>query len=294
MSTDLFTQLGITKEQAAQLLREAEYDKTFQIKNELYVDLSMIQDYKLGMLLSLYTEPDEYKYIYSRISIYNNRFDNLCTKYFPDLGISEEELMKYVVDPEYTADLIKTSPMTLGFYALRDKFKEIVDHNTLIDEKTITYTVVVNIHPLTLNPKIMDEVSVRRIKKFIKDRIKYIHAFSEVLIVDYPIQDMTFGMFKRMNLFMVEDLSGLLNTKLKQDWMLLKGKKESDFLICPRRYEGPIDIAQADKDQIETMFTRGNATMNLVCRFTYCDPMILLEENIPKNDISTEDAMAKT
>lgn len=284
MSTDILSKLGLTAEQAAELLREAQYDSTYKIKNNIYIDLAFIQDVKLGLLLSLLRDTDEYKYVYDNIPTYNKRIDNRCCKYFHKLGIHERQLQELLEDPKYTLDILKNSPMTTGYAAFRAEYAKLIDKNIVLDEQSVPYRVFLNIHPFTLSKKAHDEETISKIKRVLNDRIKYVNADSKVFVVDFPTHEMTLTMFKDMHLLMIMDLGALLEDMPKRDWMMRQGKMEDRTFLSPRRHDYKYSLDDLDEDKLDSIFTFGKASMNTVCNFKYVDPTILLETDVNASD----------
>ena len=280
--------LGLTPEQAATMLREAEYEQIHVIKNNIYLDLAYIQDYYLGMLLAILQSPEEYKYVYDQIPEYNERIQNGCAKYFPDLNVTEEQLFDFVKDPQYTVNLLRTAPITSGYSTLKEVWLSLMDHNQLIGEPNIKYNVFVNIYPMTFSSKVHSKDALDKIRTIIKDRIKYFNSNCKVYVVDFPTKDISLKMFKDMHAFLIMDLQSLLEDKKKEEWLLVKGKMEHTLFLCPRRHEHQLEFET--QQDIDDMFHNGEVTMKLVCDFHYDDPIILLEKDIPPEDVmdSTE------
>lgn len=289
MSETLFDKLGITPDQAAEMLRGAEYDQTFKAKSNIYLDLSYIQDHKLGLLLSLLANRDEYKYVYSKIPEYNKRVDNGCAKYFPKLKITEEELDEHMTDPENTLPLLRFSPMTVAYAHFRDEYKIMTEHNAKLDLTPSEYTVYVNIHPFTLSSDVHSDRVIKEIAKVIRDRILHINVDSNIKVLDFPTEKMTLHMFKKMHLLMLTDFGGLLNADLsKQDWMLRQGQMEFITLLSPRRHDLGDAVNNMSEEELEKIFRMGHASANLVCTFKYVDPLILLESDANEHAIDKD------
>lgn len=91
-------------------------NEEYPVIRKIYVDMSYIQDFRFGSLLTFLKDENEYKYVWNNIKKYNNRFDEHIMKYFPDLPYKEEDIVKRIYDPKYTNAIINVSPMTSAYY----------------------------------------------------------------------------------------------------------------------------------------------------------------------------------
>ena len=87
-----------------------ELDYTFKLVNKIYIDMELLQDFKLGALLSTVTVKEEVEYIMSCLPVYNLKFNNRTAEYFPVLKKTDEELLSIVKNNSIKTALL--SPWT--------------------------------------------------------------------------------------------------------------------------------------------------------------------------------------
>lgn len=120
----------------------------------IYIDLPMLQDIYIGGLLQMTAEdPMAFSHIVSNIKNYHNRITANHADYFPDLKISEAQLLEYVSDPKHCGDLLLKSPPTTFWPSLRRFHDSIIRENSVLDgvsrQKPEKLRYVVNTWPLT-------------------------------------------------------------------------------------------------------------------------------------------------
>lgn len=117
----------------------------FNPVSNVYIDLTMMKDTKLGLMLSQAT-PEQRQYIYSCLDKYNSTY--ICkdsfTFCFPKLAHLEQ---KYQDDyKQYTDDAINYAPDTMLFLQLYDILKTIDIHNAQ-SQSNIHPMVTINTYP---------------------------------------------------------------------------------------------------------------------------------------------------
>lgn len=94
------------------MLREAIIKKDNKTISSIYLDIECMLDFKLGALLQMITTDEDYGIIKARLGNYINRFDLEIMKYFPEIKITEEQVLEVIKLPENSEMLIKISPET--------------------------------------------------------------------------------------------------------------------------------------------------------------------------------------
>lgn len=127
--------------------------------SHIYIDISYLQDCYLGAILHLTADKQVYPYILQQLSQYNERITECHVTAFPDLQLTEEQLEEYVKNPEHADVLIKTSPPTDMYMALRAIHVDILRTNrskcSLGVSPVTQLTYIINTWPLVLEKTTM-------------------------------------------------------------------------------------------------------------------------------------------
>lgn len=82
-------------------------------KENIYIDSDLLYDYKLGAMLALTKNEEDYNYLCKHLDDYLKAPTIECAKFFPDLGIEEQDLEDILSDPKYYIFLNAAAPATL-------------------------------------------------------------------------------------------------------------------------------------------------------------------------------------
>lgn len=126
-----------TMEKAEVLIEEFRNDyfkSKFSPIRHMYIDLEMLQDFRLGALFCLIKTDAEYQYIKHIISKENNAYKTRLNEdtmtWFPAIeSITDKDLDEYIENPDNHKRLVVSSPMTTTYLELFDMFVSIIDRN---------------------------------------------------------------------------------------------------------------------------------------------------------------------
>lgn len=107
-------QMSAADKAAIDRLFEAENEKQFEMATKVikrvYIDLDVLQDFRLGALIAMIDSQEKYDYIIKNTLVYEATYRNDITTAFPALGISDEQVDAYVADKHNWANLAVVSP----------------------------------------------------------------------------------------------------------------------------------------------------------------------------------------
>lgn len=84
---------------------------SFSIVKNIYIDLALLKDTRMGLMLSL-SNSDDVQYLLSKLPIYNIRPNRHFTEVYPEFKVDEATLNKYYHDPAYSEQIFDNSPDT--------------------------------------------------------------------------------------------------------------------------------------------------------------------------------------
>lgn len=123
------------------------YSKFHAIK-EVYIDLALLKDTRLGLILA--TDKEALPYIKANLDRYQMRPNRSFTFAFPKLKYKESEYQKMYKDAKYSRDIFNCSPDTSLSGMIKRIFIMLYDNNTRVryfDKIHVT----VNTYPLQQN-----------------------------------------------------------------------------------------------------------------------------------------------
>lgn len=169
----------------------------------VYIDITYLQDIYLGAILEMTQDKEVYSYISSCMEDYNKRFLEGYSKYFPELNLKDEDIIEYVKDKKHSKSLIRFSPPTDMYLALKNIHKDIIIENRYkVSQKEVInkITYVVNVYPLSL-----DETDM----KFLKER--FISCLYDRHInfgvISKPSNSLSSNTYKKFSQLYVSDLN---------------------------------------------------------------------------------------
>ena len=169
----------------------------------IYIDLTYLQDIYLGGILNLTEEKDVYSYILKQLKKYNLRIDNNYASYFPELNLTNEEIINYVSDKNNSKLLMIASPATDMYKYLGILHKKTLENNKCkigIKNTIRKLTYIINTYPL-----ILDNESMKFLKKrFILSLHDPIINFG---IISKPCNSLSIDTYKKFDKLYISDMS---------------------------------------------------------------------------------------
>ena len=143
-------------------LKKAYFTNINNQVSKIYVDMEILQDFKLGALLQTVTVPEEVEYIQACIPEYNKKFDLETASHFPVLKHTDEELLKIM--EQHPVKTVMLSPWTKIFTNFHVVLKYLYLSTTTRDEKPTPLSIIINsadvVYPLPLFDKFVKQVEI--------------------------------------------------------------------------------------------------------------------------------------
>ena len=171
-------------------------------KEFIYIDADILFDFKLGALISLMRNGEkDYKYILSKLDDYLAAPSLDCARFFPELGLTEEDLTNQMANPKYANVLAAIAPPTRFMAELGEMIRVI---NTINSSKESSRPLQVTINQRKLP-----------LHKFTKDLLtENIHRADKNTKVEFVEFDSWFNVPKdllsRQDIICVYDLKEFL------------------------------------------------------------------------------------
>ena len=116
-------------------------------KEHMYIDADLLYDYRLGAVLALTRNEEQYNYVMSQLPAYLNAHDNKTAKYFPDLNLTDEQIEEFIRKPEYYTFITAAAPATEFVGNLQ---RVIRIFNTINESKEVTRPITITINQRTI------------------------------------------------------------------------------------------------------------------------------------------------
>lgn len=142
---------------------------------EIYIDTDFLYDYRLGALLLKLKTDAEYKYVLDHIQEYIDGPSPKITSYFPDLGITEEDLDLLESDPAYKTFIHVAAP---GTRFLMDLAVDVIRINTQNRTKD-------NVAPLKIILNQRKHLMPDKIRQRITDFIHELDKHAKIIFTNF-------------------------------------------------------------------------------------------------------------
>ena len=254
-------------QETIQSLNKQYFDAIINPINKIYVDMEMLQDLRLGALISTVTVKEELAYIYKQIPRYNERFELKTAEFFPVLHKTDEELDEIVANnPMMIAGMAPWTTNYSNFNAILS-FLNISNKTTSTDHAPLT--VVVNCADMEYPIELFDQFVKTLCSVHGKVNFKLSHKSRYEEDADF---------YNQFNMFFMYDHEAFLNNEV-----LLDSFTTRDTFMSKIVYTLPIvnsDLGIHESEYAKALAST-NAMLNLFCDFFYMRGEI--EIGKPKN-----------
>ena len=129
-------------------VNEAIMARDFSPIRNIYIDLVMLKDFRLGLMLAL-SDQDQRQYLIDGIDRYNNRFDlSFRDTAYPEFKYKEEDLQRFILDPVFQTQAFNFAPDTeMSYYWTR--YIATVDARNRTVQYRGDVNIYVNCYPLS-------------------------------------------------------------------------------------------------------------------------------------------------
>lgn len=111
---------------------EKEFEDMNMPIKRVYIDIEFLQDFRLGALIKLITTDVEYQYILEKLPVYSVSHGEPITRFFPDLGFTEEQVKEYMKDESHWETLAMDSPFYENVESICVFISEYTKHNVRV------------------------------------------------------------------------------------------------------------------------------------------------------------------
>ena len=230
-------------------------------KENIYIDADLLYNYRLGAVLALTHDEEEYNYVMEHLHEYMKSPTLECAKFFPKLKLTEKDLDDIITNPHYFNFINVVSPPT-NFI---DNFEMMIRvFNTLNQSKEVTrpLSITINQRMIEIHPQF---------KKGIK---KVIHRCDPSVIVNFTNYKSWFEVPEKLieiqDFICVYDLVEFLKEGTSSQKVM--------SAMPPKLYRCSIvAYKQSDKpNPTEEQFVNLKAMLEIVCdRFSYINKTLV-------------------
>jgi len=167
----------------------------------IYVDMELLQDFKIGALLSTCTVKEEIEYIESRMADYNQRYDLCTAKHFSVLKKTDDELLQIMQKAPIKTTLL--SPWTKIYDNLNRILKYLYMNMHARDLRIKPITLVVNCADFKYPIQLFDIWATE---------MKRVHTALEIKFTTFPRYTAGVDFYKDFDMFFVYDQEKFFNT----------------------------------------------------------------------------------
>lgn len=232
--------------------------------NVLYVEMDCFQDYRLGALLCMITNEEDYKYVLSNIDNYNTRVSKKVMEYFPKLDITDNEIAAYIADTNNHSRLANISPMT-DYYKYFNKFSTVVESNNKLSPEASIPTLYLAMPTVKLPATY---------KKQLIDSLQFHLRGWNIQYTTTGIKDYCEILMQSIKHFTIYDIEDVLKDEGIQK-LLEQGKVLADSSV----HAFPL-ITTTDNIELsnEQLFENTELILGMVCDFKYVTMRVTQEQ----------------
>lgn len=257
-----FTLTG-EEEQYVNRMNALETQKENKPIRSIYIDLACLRDYKLGALLKLVNDVD-YRYVVSRLPIYNDRLDEDIFSYFPNINITQDQLDTFINDPTNINYLLLGTPTTDMYITLVALFDMVLRHNAQTNTPDVMVKICINFYPFKPNKevkyfyaKLLQQIHPKLRLNIIVDKLSTIPE--SILITEQgPIFDI---------MYIYDLISFIYEPSLSTSSFAGKMLYLDTTISSPKRIDK--SLPNLDLEKTVDIFKQTEAVLNLCCKFKY-------------------------
>lgn len=254
-------------------LYDAFFNAALKPIRSIYVDMELLQDLKMGAMLTFITLQEELEYIQHRIPIYNDRLDDECAKYFPLLEITEEQIIERMRDLKHMDTICTIAPFSSAYQALVKLLEGSAKHNDMTTTH-LPIRIVVNVADLTY-PEILKRQFANALNVYLKN--------VEVTFVAEKRYEN--NIYTECDVLMLYDIATFAGPNTDTANLLFSSGKFIDCKIFTTKRIGPGINIPEDKRQLA--FDTTSAWINMFCdAFVYMVNELPFKPKVKKKDKS--------
>ena len=182
----------------------------FKSKRAIYFDLESIQDFKLGAILCLIKSETAWEYIKLCLPKYTERLDDEICKYFPALGLKEQQIEAFINDPKNHSVLVKASPMNRIYMEIPKIIAMTFDENRRVDPSNPRFSIYFGTSSVKYD---------KHQKEILSNLIKQTNKFVDVEIFDRPLREIEEEVVSIIDMYVIGDLHVFFNHPKIMQWI---------------------------------------------------------------------------
>ena len=241
----------------------------FRQQEYLYIDVDLLADFRLGAVLASVRNEQEYNYVQANMQKYLDAPTLRCAEFFPELGLTDQQLDEIIEKPEYESVLSVIAPRS----KLITQFPTLFGMLKSINSRAETS------RPLKLYFNCPHRVS-DHFKAGLLELVKEADPTVEVYFTEFKTwYDVDPDILGRMDFIAVYDLIGFLanNTSSMKLLSAIPSKLGSTGIAA---------LVQTDKpdmkgDELELGLVNLANLLEMMCdKFTYLRKTVLTKEDV--------------
>jgi hypothetical protein len=253
-----------SEEQAFNNIAEEYFQAKLKPIRNVYIDIEVLQDFKIGALLNLITTQAEYDYILYRIAEYSKRITDETMRYFPIIkNISDEDLDAFIVDKENHRKLVVISPTTNFFMGIPDMIRHINEANTRSPHENKH----VHFH-IGTNSVILDQ----DLKNNILFQFKKFDNTLNITIYNRPLSEMEEALIKNIDITVIENIK-----RFTHDPIIRKHLSDSAFFDKRILAYPYIDVEPIKGETVDQLLNNTKVMLDVYCDFDYIERKVELK-----------------
>ena len=234
-------------------MSEAYMEQEFSPISNIYYDMDLLQDFRLGAVLCSINTELEYEYLVKKLPDYNNRYDNATIKYFSALPDIDDIFMdNYLCDPEHHHVLAAMSPWTA---LMNDQFsylKNIVETNNRCQASQVV-TVHLGLGDVGYSEPLRENLSHSFYN--ISPNIRLEFHDNTIMYLDKRIMD-------NMDVIMVSDINAFMNAPNAKAWITEEGFFDKSIMA-------PKIVTEKITEDVEQVLEKTLVVLRAYFQFTY-------------------------
>ncbi len=183
-------------------LSESWFKEVFKPVRTIFIELECLRDIDIGAILSMIKTDTEYKYILSKIPVYQNSFSITPIEYMPALKFTQADVDKFKADPANQQTIDSRAPSTTMQTGLGQLMELINAHNKKYYAEITPVNFIIN-SPTYNCGKLCEHQIVSMLRS--------IEPYGDITFTSDDVRDNDDSFFRCIDLFIINDLKLLMD-----------------------------------------------------------------------------------
>lgn len=178
---------------------------------DVYMDLEVLQDFRLFALLALINTKAEYDYIRYRLKEYSKRMTYDVMKYFPSIkGITDADLDAYIADKSHHRSIALASPTTKFYSGIPNMITHINESNSRCPQSVGQVVFHIGTNSVILDQDLKD--NIRR-------QFQLVDKNLGVTIYNRPLAEFEPELVATMDMVIIENLKQFTHNPITRKYL---------------------------------------------------------------------------